>query len=40
MTNRIGQKGPDEGKECGKRTASGVKTVKRMVQWKTIKNAR
>jgi len=37
---RIGQRGPDDGKECMERTADGVKTVKRMVpKWKTIKNA-
>ena len=40
MTNRIGQRGPDEGKECRERTGGGVKTVTRMVpEWKTIKNA-
>ena len=39
MTDRIGERGPDEGTECRLRTASGVKTVKRMVfEWPTIKN--
>lgn len=40
MTNRIGERGPDEGTECRVRIAGGVKTVTRMVfEWATIKNA-
>jgi hypothetical protein len=39
MANRIGQRGPDNGKECREIIASGVKTVRRMVpESKTIKN--